>query len=95
MSAQRQELLQRVVERAQADDAFRTALLADPAAAVGAELGIEVPEAVTLRVIEADADEVVLVLPAIDVVSDAELAAAAGGIEACGVFSQWVGVSLS
>jgi hypothetical protein len=77
-----QHAYERLVGRAQDDEAFREALLADAPAAIADELGQELPAGVSVRVIEQAADEIVLVLPPqglTDNVLDAELAGAAGG----------------
>jgi hypothetical protein len=79
----RTQYTQQLVERAEADADFRARLLgADPRPAIAAELGIELPADLSVRVIEETAGEVVLVLPATDLwdaVSDADLASVAGG----------------
>jgi hypothetical protein len=74
-------LKDQIIERAQADAAFRAELVADPKAAIHAAFGIELP--VGMQVVEEAVDEVVLVLPTAkrDQVSDVELAGLAGGIE--------------
>jgi hypothetical protein len=77
-----QNLTEQVVERALADAEFRAQLVADPGAAIVAELGIELPAGLTVRVVEETASEVVLVLPAANggqTLSEQDLAAAAGG----------------
>jgi hypothetical protein len=77
-----QNLKDQLIERAQADAAFRAELVADPKAAIHAAFGVELP--VGMQVVEEAPDEVVLVLPAAErgaEVSDAELAGVAGGVE--------------
>jgi hypothetical protein len=72
----------RVVERAQRDESFRQHLLEDPKAAISEELGVEIPDALKMRVIEEEPSEVVLVLPAATrarELSDEQLAGVAGG----------------
>ena len=80
MSQNSDELVALVVEKAQADADFRAALIADPKAALQSALGITIPDALSVRVIEEGASEVVLVLPAAgkDVALE-ELAVVAGG----------------
>ena len=48
---------------AEADPAFRAALIADPAAALNERFGAGLPGGITLNVVEESADEVILVLP--------------------------------
>jgi hypothetical protein len=71
----------RVIERAQRDESFRQQLIDDPKAAIGEELGVEIPDGLQIRVIEEDPQEVVLVLPAAAgtrELSDEQLAGVAG-----------------
>jgi hypothetical protein len=79
----RAQYTQQLVERAEADAEFRAQLLgADPSPAIAAELGIELPADLIVRVVEETPGEVVLVLPAAvasDELSDAQLAGVAGG----------------
>jgi hypothetical protein len=64
------------------DPAFRKRLLADPAGTLK-RAGVEVPEGVTVHIVEDTATTVHLVLPApLDEVQDAELEAAVGGQKA-------------
>ena len=70
----------RVIGQAMSDPAFRKRLLADPAGTLR-RAGVEVPEGVTIEVVEDTATRVHLVLPAReDETPDADLDAAAGGI---------------
>jgi hypothetical protein len=74
--------IDRVIERAQRDESFRQQLLDDPNAAIGDELGIEIPDTLEIRVIEEQPDLAVLVLPPATrtrEVTDEALAATAGG----------------
>ena len=66
---------------AEADPAFRAALISDPAAALSERYGTGIPGGITLRVVEESADEVVLVLPAQrgTELSELELELVAGG----------------
>ena len=75
----------RVIAKAWADEEFRAALLANPRAALQAQ-GIEVPEGLTLNVLE-NSDKVFnLVLPNmpdLDLIGE-ELAQSTGGAARCG-----------
>ena len=54
----------RLIEKAWKDDGFRKSLIADPKAAVSAELGVSLPASTTVRVVEETPDTFVLVIPA-------------------------------
>jgi hypothetical protein len=72
----------RIVQKAASDAAFRQALLADPKAALSKELGVPIPDSVTIVVVEDAADTVHLVLPPRQAgreLSETELQAVAGG----------------
>jgi hypothetical protein len=76
-----QSLENQVIERAQADAAFRTELLTDPRAAIESAFGVT--PLIDVRVIEERPNEVVLVLPSAGLsgeVADDELAQVAGGV---------------
>ncbi|GAB3116906.1 NHLP leader peptide family RiPP precursor [Novispirillum itersonii] len=76
-----------IVLKAQTDPVFRTALLADPKAALKDAFGIEFPDGVTMTVVEETAQTLTLVLPEApvavadndDVLSDDELEMVAAG----------------
>lgn len=75
-------LVERVVQRASADPAFRAHLMADPKGAVESELGIAIPVGMKIRVVEERSDEFYIVLPPKErggEVNDAALAGVAGG----------------
>jgi hypothetical protein len=82
MMSEQARLTDQILERAARDTDFRQALVSTPHSAIEAELGIAVPADLKVRVVEAGADELVLVVPAEgDTVADRDLAAASGGIE--------------
>jgi Nitrile hydratase, alpha chain len=75
---------QRIVDRAMRDPDFRARLLENPQQAIQEELGTSLTTATTIRVVEEQPGEVVLVLPARPMesgmtLSDEELEGAAGG----------------
>jgi hypothetical protein len=77
---------QQVIDRAATDPEFRKRLIEDPNAALREQTGVPLPPTVTIRVIEEQPGEVVLVLPARDAasgrqLSDAELEGVAGGAD--------------
>lgn len=52
-----------IIQKAWEDPAFKEQLLADPKAALQQAFGIEVPEAITLKVVAETPTEYVLVIP--------------------------------
>jgi hypothetical protein len=80
----RQALEAQLIDRAMKDEGFRQALVHDPKSVFERELGIRVPENLTVEVLEESPTTVYLVLPrplanAGVELSDEELQAAAGG----------------
>ena len=63
MSDVRAELQRRIVDRAQADPAFRTRLLETPREALAEELGVELPSGLEVVVVEERSDRIAIVLP--------------------------------
>ena len=57
------EMRERLIAKADADEAFRARLLSDPKAAVNEELGLAIPPGFTIEVHEDAADTSHLVLP--------------------------------
>jgi len=54
-----------LIEKADSDDAFRTALLDDPRGTIEQELGVELPADINFTVLEESEDEVYIVLPSV------------------------------
>ena len=76
----RAEAEQRIRDKAESDPDFRAQLKSDPRSALSAELGVEIPEEVTVHVHEETVSEVHPVLPpANEDLSDAELEMVSGG----------------
>ena len=59
----RAELQRRIVDRAQADPAFRTRLLETPREALAEEFGVELPSGLEVVVVEERSDRIAIVLP--------------------------------
>jgi hypothetical protein len=83
-SGTRNDAQQQVISRAEADPQFRAKLLKNPKDALQEQFGIATPANISVRVIEEQPGEVVLVLPARHLqsgveLSDAELEGVAGG----------------
>ena len=63
MSDVRAELQRRILDRAQADPAFRARLLETPREALAEELGVELPSGLEVVVVEERSDRIAIVLP--------------------------------
>ena len=68
-----------LIAKASEDDTFRSQLLSDPKPTIETELGITIPEQMTVQVHENSAQTVHLVLSPPTHLSDAELQATSGG----------------
>ena len=74
------ELRDRVLTKAAEDEEFRASLIADPRAAIAAEIGADVPDEFDVVVHEDSATTAHLVLPPSAKLTDAELANVAGAM---------------
>ena len=83
---QPQELRERIIEKAVNDADFRERLLDDPNAAVGEELGVAIPDTLTIHVHEEDVGDAHLVLPPTSKLSPEELQTAAAGSDVWKIF---------
>ena len=75
------ELKTRILTRASEDADFRAQLIADPKAAISAELGRTIPEGFDVVVHEDGATTAHLVLPPSTELTEAELEMATGGMD--------------
>ena len=73
------EMRDRILNRADADSDFRALLLADPKAAISAEIGTTIPDGFDVTVHEDSATTAHLVLPPLPELSEAELQLVSGG----------------
>ena len=73
------ELRDRILSKAEEDDAFRAHLIADPKATISAEVGTTMPDGFDIVVHEDSATTVHLVLPPSPTLTEAELETVAGG----------------
>ena len=76
------EMRAHILGKATEDETFRSKLLSDPRTSIEDELGVTIPEGVTVQVHENTAQTVHLVLPPATKLSDTELRAASGGASA-------------
>ncbi len=77
------EMLQQIVEKSALDAEFRQQLLADPKNAISAELGISIPESMTIQVHESDMQTVHLALPPDPNITEEQLEAISAGLCCC------------
>ena len=75
------EMKDRVLSKADADSDFRAALIADPKAAIAAEIGMNLPQGFDLVVHEDSANTAHLVLPPSPQLTEAEMEMVAGGAD--------------
>ena len=81
----RQELEQKVIQKAQEDPAFRSSLLADAKAAIEQELGASLPAGLRVQAVEESSNTIYVVIPQSSSagsggeLSDQDLEAVAGG----------------
>ena len=77
------EMLQQIVEKSALDEDFRQALLADPKTTISEELGISIPESMTVKVHESDMQTVHLALPPDPNITEEQLEAISAGLCCC------------
>ena len=77
------EMLQQVIDRSALDPEFRQELLADPKAAISSELGITMPESMSVKVHESDMQTVHVALPPDPSISEEQLEAISAGLCCC------------
>ncbi|MXY18356.1 MAG: NHLP leader peptide family natural product precursor, partial [Acidobacteria bacterium] len=73
------EMLQQLVERSATDEGFRQALLSDPKTTISQELGITIPESMTIQVHQSDMQTVHLALPPDPNITEEQLEAISAG----------------
>ena len=77
------EMLQHIVQKSALDEDFRRALLAAPNAAISEELGITIPESMTIKVHQSDMRTVHLALPPDPHITEEQLEAISAGLSCC------------
>ena len=89
------EVRTRILGKAAADGDFRASLIADPKAAISAEIGQTIPDGFDLVVHEDSATTAHLVLPPSPALTEAELEMASGGAAWIDGFGDVVGPDTS
>ncbi len=77
------EMLEHLVQKSAVDEDFRQALLADPNATISEELGITIPESMTIKVHESDMQTIHLALPPDPHITEEQLEAVSAGLCCC------------
>ena len=77
------EMLQQIVDKSVLNEQFRQQLLSDPKTAISQELGISIPESMTIKVHESDMQTVHLALPPDPNVTEEQLEAVSAGLCCC------------
>ena len=84
-----QEMRTRIIDKAASDPDYRARLLDDPRAAVADELGVSVPDSLTIRVHEEDAGSAHVVLPPSSTLTEPELGTVAAGFPVYRPVQDW------
>ena len=77
------EMLRQIVDKSAVNEQFRQRLLSDPKTAISEELGITIPESMTIKVHESDMQTVHLALPPDPNISEEQLEAVSAGLCCC------------
>ena len=77
------EMLRQIVEKSSVDTEFRQQLLADPKSTICEELGISIPDSMTIKVHESDMQTVHLALPPDPNITEEQLEAISAGLCCC------------
>ena len=83
------EMRKRITDKAATDPDYRARLLDDPRAAVAEELGVSMPDSLSIRVHEEDAASAHLVLPPSSTLDEPELGAVAAGFPVWKPVQDW------
>ena len=75
------EMRTRIIDKAVNDPDYRAKLLDDPNAAVGGELGVSIPDSLSIHVHEESNETAHLVLPPGSKLNESDLRAVAGGYD--------------
>ena len=78
-----QDMLQQIVDKSALNADFRQQLLSDPKTTICQELGITIPESMTVKVHESDMQTVHLALPPDPNITEEQLEAISAGLCCC------------
>ena len=77
------DMLKQIVEKSALDSDFRQQLLADPKSTISQELGITIPESMTIQIHESDMQTAHLALPPDPHITEEQLEAISAGLCCC------------
>ena len=77
------EMLKQIVEKSGLDSDFRRQLLADPKATISSELGITIPDSMSIVIHESDMQTVHVALPPDPNITEEQLEAISAGLCCC------------
>lgn len=77
------QMLQQIIEKSALDADFRQQLLSDPKTTISEELGIAIPDSMTIKVHESDMQTVHLALPPDPNITEEQLEAVSAGLCCC------------
>ncbi|MDE0523280.1 MAG: NHLP leader peptide family RiPP precursor [Boseongicola sp.] len=76
-------MLKQIVDKSAVDSDFRQQLLSDPKSTISGELGITIPDSMTIEVHESDMQTVHLALPPDPNITEEQLEAISAGLCCC------------
>ena len=76
-------MLQQIVEKSALDESFRQALLSDPKTTISDELGITIPDSMTIKIHQSDMQTVHVALPPDPNITEEQLEAISAGLCCC------------
>lgn len=77
------QMLQQIIEKSAVDEQFRQALLANPKMTISNELGVTIPDSMTIKIHESDMQTVHLALPPDPNITEEQLEAISAGLCCC------------
>lgn len=77
------EMISHIIEKSSLDTEFKQRLLADPKDTISGELGINIPDSMTIKVHESDLETIHLALPPGPNITEEQLEAVSAGLSCC------------